>query len=61
MKNAPLSRIREIIDLSAKLEREGKPIIHLEIGEPDFDTPQHIIDEGKLALNQQDVHYGPVV
>lgn len=60
MKNAPLSKIREIIDTSTKLEREGKPIIHLEIGEPDFDTPQHIVEAAKLALDRKEVHYGPV-
>ena len=39
MKNAPLSSIRNIIAYSDKLEQEGRSIIHLELGEPDFGTP----------------------
>ncbi len=61
MKNAPLSKIRQIIDLADELERQGKPIIHMEIGEPDFDTPDYIIDSAKRALDKKRVHYGPVV
>lgn len=61
MKNAPLSKIREIIDVSGELERAGKPIVHMEIGEPDFDTPEHIVQAAKEALDQHQVHYGPVI
>lgn len=49
---AVLARARE-------LEREGKEIVHLQIGEPDFDTPQHIIDACCEALNSGYTHYGP--
>ena len=49
MENAPLSRIREIIAYAGKLEAAGKAIIHLEIGEPDFDTPAHIVAACKKA------------
>ena len=59
MKNAPLSSIRNIIAYSDKLEQEGRSIIHLELGEPDFGTPAHIIDACKKALDNQEVHYGP--
>ena len=41
------------------LEAQGRDIIHLEIGEPDFPTPQHIVDAGKQALDQGWTHYGP--
>lgn len=61
MDNAPLSKIRDIIDKSSAYEKSGHPVIHLEIGEPDFDTPQHITQSAIQALNNQDVHYGPVM
>jgi aspartate/methionine/tyrosine aminotransferase len=41
------------------LEAEGRDIIHLEIGEPDFDTPQNIIDAGVDALQGGYTHYTP--
>jgi len=41
------------------LEAKGKKIIHLEIGEPDFDTPRNIVDAAIEALNQGWTHYGP--
>lgn len=41
------------------LESQGREVIHLEIGEPDFDTPQNIIDAAKRALDNGYTHYGP--
>ena len=41
------------------LERQGKEIVHLEIGEPDFDTPAHIREAAKRALDDGATHYGP--
>jgi aspartate/methionine/tyrosine aminotransferase len=41
------------------LEAQGRSVIHLGIGEPDFDTPKHIRDAAKLALDQGWTHYGP--
>jgi aspartate/methionine/tyrosine aminotransferase len=41
------------------LEMQGREIIHLEIGEPDFDTPSHIIEAGCRALRQGHTHYTP--
>ncbi len=41
------------------LEAQGRDIIHLEIGEPDFATPQHIVEAAKQALDQGWTHYGP--
>ncbi|CEP67471.1 Pyridoxal phosphate-dependent transferase [Moorella glycerini] len=41
------------------LEAQGREIIHLEIGEPDFDTPRNIIEAGIRALNAGYTHYTP--
>jgi aspartate/methionine/tyrosine aminotransferase len=49
----------EVLARAKALERQGKEIIHLEIGEPDFDTPKHIREAGKRALDGGATHYGP--
>ena len=49
----------EVLARAKALERQGKEIIHLEIGEPDFDTPAHIRDAAKRALDSGATHYGP--
>ena len=41
------------------LEKQGREIIHLEIGEPDFDTPRHIVEAGCRALRDGQTHYTP--
>ena len=41
------------------LEAQGKHIVHLEIGEPDFDTPENIREAAKRALDDGWTHYGP--
>jgi aspartate aminotransferase len=41
------------------LEAQGREIIHLEIGEPDFDTPSHIVEAGCRALRDGHTHYTP--
>ncbi len=41
------------------LEAKGRSIVHLEIGEPDFPTPSHIVDAAKRALDEGWTHYGP--
>jgi len=43
-----------------ELEAQGRNIIHLEIGEPDFKTPRHIVEAAKTALDQGYTHYGPL-
>ena len=48
-----------VLAKAKQLEAEGKEIIHLEIGEPDFDTPRNIIDSAIDALNDGWTHYGP--
>jgi aminotransferase len=57
MTGIPFSGIRKIMQEAALLESQGKSIIHLEIGRPDFDTPQHIKDAAKQALDDGFVHY----
>lgn len=51
---ALLARARE-------LEAQGRDIVHMEIGEPDFPTPQPIIDAATQAISKGDVHYTPAV
>ena len=49
----------EVLARAKALEAQGKNIIHLEIGEPDFDTPKNIVDAGIQALRDGYTHYGP--
>jgi aspartate aminotransferase len=49
----------EVLVKARALEAKGRDIVHLEIGEPDFDTPRNIIDAATNALNQGFTHYGP--
>ena len=47
----------EVLARAKALERQGKEIIHLEIGEPDFDTPANIREAAKRALDGGFTHY----
>src|ERR671918_430490 len=49
----------EVLARAKALERQGKEVVHLEIGEPDFDTPAHIKEAAKRALDANATHYGP--
>src|SRR5713226_841649 len=49
----------EVLNRARALERQGKDIIHLEIGEPDFDTPPNIVSSGIDALRAGWTHYSP--
>ncbi|PYL06013.1 MAG: aspartate aminotransferase [Verrucomicrobia bacterium] len=49
----------EVLVKAKALEAQGRDIVHLEIGEPDFDTPRNIIDAGCDALHKGFTHYGP--
>jgi aminotransferase len=57
MKAIPFSGIRKIFQAAVELESQGQQVIHLEIGRPDFDTPAHIKEAAKQALDQGFVHY----
>jgi aspartate/methionine/tyrosine aminotransferase len=49
----------EVLNKARALERQGKNIIHLEIGEPDFDTPRNVVEAGVDALRKGWTHYAP--
>tara|TARA_B110000438_G_scaffold298279_1_gene346218 strand:- start:4855 stop:6021 length:1167 start_codon:yes stop_codon:yes gene_type:complete len=49
----------ETLAKAKKLEALGKNIVHLEIGEPDFDSPSYVISAAKKALDNGFTHYGP--
>ena len=49
----------EVLARAQELERQGRHVVHLEIGEPDFDTPAHIKEAAKRALDAGATHYGP--
>jgi aspartate/methionine/tyrosine aminotransferase len=49
----------DVLARARALERQGKSVIHLEIGEPDFPTPAHVVEAGKRALDQGWTKYGP--
>jgi len=49
----------EVLAKAKALEKQGKDIVHLEIGEPDFDTPKNIKEAATKAINAGYTHYGP--
>ena len=49
----------EVLVRARELEAQGKNVIHLEIGEPDFDTAPNIVGAAKQALEKGWTHYGP--
>lgn len=49
--------VMEVLERAQALERQGRHIIHLEVGEPDFQTPKCICDAGVAALKKGETHY----
>src|SRR5215813_14333612 len=49
----------EVLGRARALEAQGRDVVHLEIGEPDFDTPKHIIEAACDALRNGYTHYTP--
>ena len=49
----------EVLVKAKELERQGKKIIHFEIGEPDFNTPENVKKAGVNAINENYTHYSP--
>lgn len=49
----------EVLAKARALEAKGKDVVHLEIGEPDFDTPKNIRVAAKTAIDKGFTHYGP--
>jgi aspartate/methionine/tyrosine aminotransferase len=59
MSNLGTESAFEVLARAKALEAQGKSIIHLEIGEPDFDTPKNIVEAGANALKAGHTHYTP--
>jgi aspartate/methionine/tyrosine aminotransferase len=49
----------DVLSRARALEAQGREVIHLEIGEPDFETPAHVIEAAKKAMDDGMTHYGP--
>src|SRR5689334_12476243 len=49
----------EVLARAKALEAQGRNIVHVEIGEPDFATPAHIVEAGCAALRDGYTHYTP--
>ncbi|CAN5704706.1 pyridoxal phosphate-dependent aminotransferase [soil metagenome] len=49
----------DVLVRARALEAQGREVVHLEIGEPDFDTPDHIVEAGIRALQDGETHYTP--
>ncbi len=49
----------EVLAKAKALEASGREVVHLEIGEPDFDTPEHVIAAAQQALDKGFTHYVP--
>ena len=59
MSNLGTETAFEVLVKANALAATGVDVVHLELGEPDFDTPGHIIDAAKEALDGGFTHYGP--
>ncbi len=55
--NIPPFLVMDVLERAHELEREGRHIIHLEVGEPDFPTPSCIGDAAVKALSEEKTHY----
>lgn len=53
--------VMELLRRARELEAQGRDIIHMEVGEPDFATPQPVIDAATRFLTGGDVHYTPAL
>lgn len=53
--------VMDILARARELERAGQSVIHMEVGEPDFETPQPIVDAGVAALQRGRHHYTPAL
>lgn len=54
-------QVMELLARAKELEAQGQVIVHLEVGEPDFVTPQPVIEAGIAALRSGQVHYAPAL
>jgi aspartate/methionine/tyrosine aminotransferase len=53
--------VMDILAQAKQLQLEGRDIIHMEVGEPDFETPQPIVDAGLKAIKAGKTHYTPAL
>lgn len=53
--------VMKLLARARELEAQGKNIIHMEVGEPDFNTPQPIVDAGMASIKNGDLHYTPAM
>ena len=51
----------EVLAKAQELERQGKSILHFEIGEPDMETPENIAKAGIQAIKDKKTHYTPSI
>lgn len=56
----PNSAIRLMVEAAERMEREGREVVHLEIGRPDFNTPAHVVEACVEALRAGRHHYCPM-
>jgi len=59
LQNIPESATIKMSNLANELKNQGNDVISFSLGEPDFDTPKHIIDEAKASLDRGETHYTP--
>lgn len=51
----------KVLERVQEMEREGKDVVHFEIGDPDFDTPENIVEAACTALREGRTHYAPSI
>ena len=59
MKKISPFHVMALLERAKELEKQGRNIIHMEVGEPDFPTPEPIVHAGMNAISQGDVKYTP--
>jgi aspartate aminotransferase len=59
LQNITESATIRISNLANELKNQGKDIISFSLGEPDFNTPEHIVDAAKASLDRGETHYTP--
>jgi aspartate/methionine/tyrosine aminotransferase len=61
MKNIEPFHVMDLLAQARALEAQGRSMVHMEIGEPDFVTPEPVVDAGIAALQSGKTHYTPAV
>jgi aspartate/methionine/tyrosine aminotransferase len=59
MKSMKPFLVFDVFERAKRMERAGEHVIHMEVGEPDFDTPQCVCESAKIAIGQGHTHYTP--